>query len=136
MLVLNDQNEGIWVDHTYRGASIRLQIRPRDADVVASINKKHTKFEYRINPQTKQSEKVPVYDATSAAEDILDYLLQGFEGVELGPGKPLEVSKKSKIRLAFLPPDQGEELLFDFITSKAKEFEVITATEEAGEEKN
>lgn len=136
MLVFRESDEGIWVDHTYRGAAIKLQIRPRNAAMVEQINKKNSKFEMRYNPVTKQDEKISVTDYEANTESILDYILQSFSDVVLESGEPLAVNRKNKIRLAFLPPDPGEKLLFDFIIEKAKEFELVKIAENADAEKN
>ena len=139
MLLVRKGNEGIWIKHTFRGAEIKLKIRPADPDVFDEIRKRHTKKEYAVNPFTKQMEKLEATDNAAVMDDTIDYLLEDFEGVgeanDEGKAVAWPTDRDHKIRLCNVSPLGNEPRLWEFILAKANEFRTITEQEKAELEK-
>lgn len=136
-LLIREGKEGVWVDHTYRGANIRLKIRPADTEKTDELIAKHTKTEFVKDPDNpKQMLKVTEVAGKALFEDMADYYLEDFHGIGYGKDRPLEVNRKNKLLVANLSPLNNEQSLWDFIKETANRLRTIGEAEAEELEKN
>lgn len=136
MLLLRDNEDGVWTRHKYRGAAIELKIRACGAEKLEQIRKRHKKIEYAKDPQSRQTVKLESYNEDAIFSDMIDYMLEDFSGIGTAPDKPLDCTPENKKRVLLIPPASGEQPLFDFVLERARELEVIQQQEFESEIKN
>lgn len=133
-LILREEKEGVWVEHTYRGADIKLKIRPADTDKTDELLLKHTTHKHVKDPDNpRQMLKVTEINSKALFEDMADYYLEDFQGIGFAKDRPLEVNRKNKLLVANLAPLNDEQSLWDFIKETANRLRTLTEAE-AGEE--
>lgn len=136
-LILREEKEGIWTDHTYRGAKIRLKIRPADTDMTDALLVKHTTYNHVKDPDNpRQMLKVTEVNGKALFEDMADYYLEDFQGIGYGKNRPLEVNKKNKLIVANLSPLNNEESIWEFVKKTANELRTLSDEEAEKQIKN
>src|SRR5512139_2631510 len=104
MLLLRKEGGSVWVKTVYRGAEIELEVNPANPEYFDRIRKKHTKYSFVKDPDTKQMVKIPETDNEAVANDMAEYLIKSFRGIGYTPDEPLDVTRDNKIMVAFMAP--------------------------------
>lgn len=136
MLILKKNTDGTWIKLTYRGADIELKIRPAMPDMIEKLNKKHTRFEFIKDPDSREMKKIKSLDNDAFIADMADYFLEDFKGIGFSKDEPLPVTKENKVMVATLAPLPGEQPIWDFILQKVNELRTYAEAEETAQEKN
>lgn len=136
-LILREKKEGVWVDHTYRGADIRLKIRPADTEKTDELLAKHTAHNLVKDPDNpRQMLKVTEVNGKALFEDMADHYLEDFQGIGYEKDMPLEVNRKNKLLVANLAPLNNEQSLWNFIKETANRLRTLSDDEAKRQIKN
>jgi hypothetical protein len=129
MLVFRDINvetppDGEWYERQIWGAKVRFRIRARTQALVEKIRNAHKK---KINGRD-------VYDEEKISDDVLDTILQDFEGFgEELPDKsvqPFDVNLETKKKILFMEVPFGEQSNFVWVFDRANQAAFIVQEEE------
>ena len=141
----DDDIPGAWFDHVILGQKIRLKVRPRTVEKVQAIRLKHRTFEW-VKDETlkdpKTGEALPrmvktaVYDEEAVYVDVIDWIIEDFEGFGDGEGKPLLATKENKNAVARIAPLPGELSVVEFIGKKADDLALSISEDAESERKN
>ena len=135
-LILREKKEGVWINHNYRGAEIRLKIRPADTDKTDELLAKHTTHQHIKDPDSRQMVKVAEVNSKGLFEDMVDYYLEDFEGIGYAKDRPLEVNRKNKLLVANLPPFNNEQSLWNLVKETANRLRTLNEDEAEEQIKN
>lgn len=134
---ISETTEGTWFDFHFRGNIAKFKIRPFSSEVYERIRKKYKKKTKQVDPNSRAMVNAEVFDEDAITDELIDYLLESFEGFGSGDGKALEVNLKNKKRIANIPTVEDHEIsVSEFIFSKARELATSIEEDEAEQEKN
>jgi hypothetical protein len=106
--------EGSWFEFkTREGVIIQLKIRPLFLDIASIIEARH-KTSHLKKRAAKLSKKTKI-DFQTLTSELIDYLLEDFNGIGSSFDTPLEPTAESKMQVLFI---KG---VTDFIMGKATE---------------
>ena len=137
-LVLRNREEAIWVSFTYRGRNFKLKLRPSSSQKGSEIRERHTSVELIPNPENgKLPYKQRTLDHSKYLDDLADYLIEDFQGIDSPDNKPLPPTKENKISVAFLiPGPDDKDTLWDQILMKSAELQTVNEAEDAEKKKD
>ena len=128
MLRLQDPNvEGQWFDFWVHGEKIKLKIRPSSGLIYDEIRKKYRKVKKERDPISRQMVTTETYDDDAVNLDLIDHVLENFEGFGDADGKALTPSKENKRNIMGIPPVADEQSVAEFVYEKARELAVKRA---------
>jgi bifunctional DNA-binding transcriptional regulator/antitoxin component of YhaV-PrlF toxin-antitoxin module len=140
MIVLRDVSEvseGTWFEFKVRGEDIKLKIRPYSNEVYERIRKKYKKTVKQVDPHSRAMINADVYDEEAITDELIDYLLESFEGFGSAKNQPLEINLKNKKRVVNIPTlNDYETSISDFVFSKARELSAEVESDDEVMEKN
>lgn len=138
-----EDTEGKWFDFDIRGVVIRLKVRALSSEIMKTIRKRHKKTKMKKDPSTRQLAHVDIFDEEKISDDIIDHVLESFEGVQAieeidGVDTPvdLEVNLTNKKLLANTPSIDDNPSVSDFLFDTAKELAATTTLELEKQVKN
>ena len=139
MLILRKvtkDEEGQWFDFDIRKETIRLKIRPLSSDILEGIRNKNKKVGRELDPATRAMVKVDKYDEDKINKEIVDFILDDFEGVGSDLDTPLENTPENKEMVMEIPPVDEEISVADFVFDTAKRLAAMSEEDFREQEKN
>lgn len=138
-----EDTEGKWFDFDIRGVVIKLKVRALSSEIMKTIRKRHKKTKMKKDPASRQLTQVDIFDEEKISDDIIDHILESFEGVQIleeieGEDTPvdMEVNLVNKKLLANTPSVDDNPSVSDFLFDTAKELAATTTLELEKQVKN
>ncbi len=85
-----DLTEGVWKEYE---DGVKIKIRPWTPAKYNELRKKHTKY------QRIMGQRVEEVDEEALNNDMIDYIIEDWEGIGLANGEPAPCTREMKLKL-------------------------------------